>query len=165
MVATPRMTLALAITLLLLVLINCATAEGGQRSDTARRLNANLAGTPLAGTGWIMEAEGHRHGIHPAFIAAAAGIESAWGRLPCRSNPRNVWGLGSCDRAWQVPHFTTWRYAIRYYARFIRSRWPHARTPYDLHGYCECGSRSWGSRVAWNMDRLGFPAVVRYGRR
>lgn len=163
MVATRRMTLALTLTLLALLIANCATAKGGIRHDTARKLNRNLAGTPLAGTGWLLENEGHRHGVHPAFIAAVAGLESAWGRLPCTHNPKNVWGLGSCDRAWQVPHFTTWRQAIRYFARFIRQRWPSARTPYDLHGYCQCGS--WGSRVAWNMDRLGFPPVVRYGRR
>lgn len=152
------MTLAALIALLL-----TADAHAGKRSDVARQLNANLAGTPLAGKGWLLEAEGHRAGVHPAFIAAVAGLESAWGRLPCRANSKNLWGLGSCDRAWQVPHFATWRQAIRYFARFVRTRWPYARTPYDLHGYCECGS--WGSRVAWNMDRLGFPATVRYGRR
>lgn len=152
---TASITLALALP---------AAAHAGDRSDTARQLNAGLAGTPMRGLGYILEAEGRRAGVHPAFIAAAAGLESAWGRLACRDNPYNAWGLGSCDRAWKVPHFRTWRQAIRYYARFIRDRWPSARTPYDLHGYCQCGTRSWGSRVAWNMDRLGFPAHVRYGR-
>lgn len=153
------------LTLALIALITIAypeVAAAGKRSDVARQLNANLAGTPMAGLGYILEAEGHRGNVHPAFIAAAAGLESAWGRIPCRGNELNVWGLGSCDRAWQVPHFRSWRHAIRYYARFIRQRWPSARTPYDLPGYCECGSASWGSRVAWNMDRLGFAPQVRY---
>lgn len=162
MVATRRMTLTLITAVLILLAVNCAEADAGTRHDTARRLNANLAGTPLAGKGWLLEAEGYQGGIHPAFIAAVAGLESAWGRLPCSRNRFNYWGLGSCDRAWQVPHFTTLRQAVRYFARFVRQRWPNARTPYDLHGYCECSH--WGSRVAWNMDRLGFPPVVRYGR-
>lgn len=162
MLATRKVTLTLLTTLLILVAVNCAKADAGVRHDTARRLNATLAGTPLAGKGWLLEAEGYRGGIHPAFIAAVAGLESAWGRLPCSRNRFNYWGLGSCDRAWQVPYFQTFRQAVRYFARFVRQRWPNARTPYDLHGYCECSH--WGSRVAWNMDRLGFPPVVRYGR-
>lgn len=130
----------------------------------ATQLNQQLGGTPMANTGFALEAAGWRYGIHPAFIAAAAGLESAWGRLACRGNRWNMWGLGSCDRYWRVPHFESAREAYGYYARFLRERWPSARTPYDFHGYCECGSRSWGSRVAWNMERLGFPATVRYGR-
>lgn len=141
-----------------------AAAHAGDRSDVARKLNQGLAGTPMHGLGYVLEAEGRKQGVHPAFIAAAAGLESAWGRLACRGNPYNVWGLGSCDRAWRVPHFGSWRQAIRYYARFIRQRWPRAYKPYDLYGYCECGAVSWGSRVAWNMRRLGFPVTVRYGR-
>lgn len=157
------MTLVL-LTIIVTIAALPAAAHAGKRSDVAKQLNANLAGTPMAGLGYILEAEGHRAGIHPAFIAAAAGLESAWGRLACRGNKFNAWGLGSCDRSWTPPRFGSWRHAIRYYARFLRDRWPHARTPYDFHGYCECGAASWGSRVAWNMDRLGFGPNVRYGR-
>lgn len=158
------LTLALTILLLAATTATAARPHPNPRVDTAQQLNRGLAGTPMAGLGWILEAEGHRAGVHPAFIAAAAGLESAWGRLACHGNPYNAWGLGSCGRSWTPPTFPTWRAAIRYYARFIRQRWPSARTPYDLHGYCECGAQAWGSRVAWNMDRLGFPAIVRYGR-
>lgn len=134
------------------------------RERVVRMLDAGLAGTPMSGTGRALEASGWKHHVHPAFMAAAAGLESAWGRLACQGNRWNLWGLGSCNRYWTVPTFRTAAGAYDYYARFLRERWPSARTPYDFHGYCECGTQSWGSRVAWNMDRLGFPALVRYGR-
>lgn len=87
-----------------------------------QQLEQQLAGTPMAGTGYALEAAGWRYKVHPAFIAAAAGLESAWGRLACSGNRWNLWGLGSCDRYWKVPHFRTAREAYDYYARFLRSR-------------------------------------------
>lgn len=134
-----------------------ANAQIPQRTegDAVRsNLRAGLAGTPMYASVVELEKQAHKYGISPYFIAAAAGTESAFGRLACRGNPRNIWGLGSCDRAWRVPYFQTWRQAYRYYARFITSRWPRARTAYDLHGYCECGAATWGSRTAWHMRRL-----------
>jgi hypothetical protein len=156
--------LVIVILLTLAATANAARPHHSPRYQVAAQLNAQLGGTPLAGHGFALEAAGWKHHVHPAFIAAAAGLESAWGRLACQGNRWNLWGLGSCDRYWRVPHFTTAAQAFDYYARFIRSRWPRARTPYDLAGYCECGSRSWGSRVAWNMERLGFRPTIGYGR-
>ena len=158
------MTAALLVCFTMLALAAAAHARPrpAERAQLVRVLAGSLKGTPLYGHVAELEQAGRRHHVHPAFIAAAAGLESAWGRLPCRGNPRNVWGLGSCDRAWHVPHFDTWADAFDYYARFVAGRWPTARTPYDLHGYCQCGAAYWGSRVAWNMRRLGFPPVVRY---
>lgn len=128
-------------------------------------LRAGLAGTPMAGSVRDLEAAARKWGVSPYFVAAAAGTESAFGRLACRGNPRNVWGLGSCDRAWRVPYFPTWKAAYLYYARFIRTRWPSARTAYDLHGYCECGAAVWGERTAWHMRRLfGVGPSLRYAR-
>lgn len=138
------------------------------RYQVATQLNQQLGGTPMANTGFALEAAGWRYGIHPAFMAAVAGIESAWGRLACSTNRRNIWGLGSCGASWSPPYFPSARAAAFYYARFLRDRWPSARTPYDFHGYCVTPSGAdcptWASKVAWNMERLGFPATVRYGR-
>lgn len=158
----------LIVLLAILILTTAAYAATPKRISPARQnvvkqLNAGLAGTPMQGTGKQLEAAGWKHRVHPAFMAAAAGLESAWGRLACNGNRWNLWGLGSCNRYWRVPYFATPGQAFDYYARFLRTRWPNARSPYDFHGYCECGTRSWGSRVSWNMDRLGFGSSVRYG--
>jgi hypothetical protein len=124
------------------------------RDAILSNLRAGLAGTPMHTSVVALEAAARTWGISPYFIAAAAGTESAFGRLACRNNRLNLWGLGACDRYWHVPHFTTWQQAYGYYARFIRTRWPRARTAYDLHGYCQCGAAEWGRRTAWHMRRL-----------
>ncbi len=137
-----------------------------QRQNVVNQLNAGLAGTPMQGTGRSLEAAGWKWRVHPAFMAGVAGIESAWGRRVCERF--NAWGLGSCGRAWHPPSFRSWAHAYDYYARFLMSRWPSARSPYDYHGYCvdRYGNAcpTWARDVAWNMDRLGFGPSVRYGR-
>jgi hypothetical protein len=141
------------------------TLNHSQRHTTLTNLRAGLAGTPMAASVRELEAAARKWGLSPYFIAAAAGTESAFGRLACRGNPRNLWGLGACNRAWHVPQFTSWQHAYGYYARFIRTRWPSARTAYDLHGYCECGSSVWGRRTAWHMSRLfGVGPSLIYGK-
>lgn len=173
MLATRRMTASLIITLLILLVANCAEADAGTRHDTARRLNRALAGTPMHGQGWRLEATGRRWNISPYFIALAANRESSLGTRPCRNNPRNVWGLKSCQlgryvditgdgRPEQLPVFRTWGHAFTFFARYVRARFPHARTAYDFHGYCECGVTAWAGPIEAAGRRLGWPTRVAY---
>lgn len=120
----------------------------------ARQVQRGLVGTPLHGLGFVFEAEAWKAGLSPFALVGASGTESSLGAAACRANPRNIWGLGSCDRAWRVPYFATWPQAVRYYAAFIREHWPHARTVYELYGYCECGSAYWGGKTSAWMSRL-----------
>lgn len=147
------------ISVLLSAFALATSASSAERSQSVvSRLNRGLAGTPLAGTGAELERAGRRHRISPYFMAAVAGKESSLGRVPCRENPRNVWGLGACDRAWRVPYFDTWAEAASYYARFLRRHWPRARTPWDFHGYCVTPSGAtcpdWAPAVASFMRTL-----------
>ena len=135
------------------------------RFVVAGRLNRGLASTAMRGEGFALEAAGHRYRVHPALIAAIAGVESSYGAAPCSSNPRNVWGLGSCLASW-VPRFGSAREAAAFFARWFRSRFAGARTPYDLHGYCVTSSGAdcpgWADKVAWNMRALGFGEGLDY---
>lgn len=126
-----------------------------------RRLNAGLANTPMAGLGAILEAEGRRYGVSPFFMAAAAGTESSFGAASCSGNRKNVWGLAACDGRWHVPYFDTWQEAIGFYARFLSSRWPSARTPYDYHRYAACDV-CWGRKTTTHMGRFGVGNSTRY---
>lgn len=138
-------------------------AKHSDRYLTAKRLNRGLAGSPMRGLGFKLEAAGHRHGISPFFMAAVAATESSLGRVPCRNNPRNVWGLGACGRAWWPPFFNTWNEATHYFARFLVRTWPRARTPHDFHGYAGEGTPVWASRTAYFMRSLfGVGSGVRY---
>ena len=162
---TPYLITTLLCIIIALALVHTPRASAGDRSQVAQKLNRGLAGTPMHGLGWILEAEGHRHGISPYFMAAVAATESSLGRASCRNNRKNVWGLASCTNMWHVPYFETWREAIRFYARFLASRWPSARSPYEYYGYAAC-DRCWGSKTAYWMGRLfGVAPETRYGRR
>lgn len=131
------------------------------RYQVAAQLNQQLGGTPMAGTGFQLEAAGWRYRIHPAFIAAIAGVEGSYGRAACRGNPHNTFGLASCGSSWHVPYFPKWADAYDFMGRFLSTRWPRARTPYDFRGYAACSS-CWGRAVAWHMARFGLGTDVRY---
>lgn len=148
--------------LILLVLTLAGTATAGYRSDTAKKLNAGLRGTPMAHTGYQLEAAGWRYRISPFLIASIAGTESSFGAAGCRNQPFNYWGLASCGSSWRVPYFRTIRQAYLFMAKFLTDQWPHARTPYNYHGYAACSS-CWGAHTAWFMThRFGASTSVRY---
>jgi len=131
----------------------------------AVRVARGVRSTPLRGLGWLIERVGFREGVSPFFMVGASGTESSVFRAPCSGNPRNGWGLGSCGAAWRAPYFRTWEQAFTYYARHVRRLWPRARTPFELYGYCACGSAYWGSKtVAWMrlLFGAGVPTGVRY---
>lgn len=126
------------------------------------RLNRGLAGTPMAGLGAVLEAEGRRYGVSPYFMAAAAGTESSFGAAACSNNRKNVWGLAACDGRWHVPYFETWSEAIGFYARFLSSRWQGHSTPYSFSGYAACDV-CWGRKTSSHMGRFGVGNSTRYG--
>jgi hypothetical protein len=130
--------------------------------QVVRRLDAGLAGTPMAGLGAILEAEGRRYGISPYFMAAAAGTESSFGAAGCSNNPTNVWGLAACDGRWHVPYFPTWESAVGFYARFLASRWRGHSSPYSFTGYAACDV-CWGRKTSEHMGRFGAGTSTRYG--
>ncbi len=131
-----------------------------QRASTWRRLEQGLAGSPMAGTARELEAAGRRHGVSPYFIAAIAATESSLGAAMCGNF--NAWGLGNCTGIWNVPAFRSWGEAYDYMARFLKGRWPSARTTYDFGGYAACSS-CWGAKTESHMRRLfGVSNSVRY---
>jgi len=126
------------------------------------RLNRGLAGTPMAGTGAILERWGRRYGISPFFMAATAATESSLGAAACSNNRYNVWGLASCTGSWYVPAFASWDEAIAFYARYLTRTWSSHSTPYSFRGYAECDA-CWGRSVSELMSSLfGVPAVTTY---
>lgn len=130
------------------------------RADVWRRLQRGLAGSPMAGSERELEAAGRRHGVSPFFIAAIAATESSLYEAGCGNY--NAWGLANCSGIWDVPYFRSWADAYEFMARFLASRWPHARTPYDYRGYARCSS-CWGAKTASHMRRLfGVEASTRY---
>ena len=141
------LTVALAITL---ITAAAAQAHRNPRVTVAQTLNQGLAHTPMRGTGYQLERAGYQHHISPYFIAAIAATESSLGRAACANNPYNAFGLASCGHSWHVPQFRSWAQAYMFMGRFLSQRWPHARTPYDYHGYAAC-TPCWARKTAWWM--------------
>ena len=118
-----------------------------------RRLDRGLRGTPMAGTGALLEREGRRHGVSPYFMAAVAATESSLGHAACSNNRFNAWGLANCTGIWYVPAFGSWGEAYAFYANFLASRWPGHSTPYSFNGYAACDD-CWARKVSEWMSRL-----------
>lgn len=153
----------LVLTAMMVVFIATGTTAQAEKSvaitdtryDVAMKLQRGLSNTPLRGLGFLLERVGWKTGVNPAFIAAASGTESSFGAIPCCGSRFNIWGWYS------MPSVSSWQQAFFAYAHFIRSRWPSARTPWDLNGYCGCGTTAWGNRTSSFMARLGFgPSVI-----
>lgn len=115
----------------------------------------------MAGTGWALVDAARPYHLNPALIAGIAGTESSYGAAACYGAPFNAYGLASCGRSWSVPAFHSWRESFRFMARFLTSRWPNARTPFDFYGYA-ADPWSWGAHTAAHMNELGFQATVRW---
>jgi len=132
------------------------TVHHSHRFLVAMQLVQGLRGTPIARQAWVLERVSYEEQMNPFFVVGAAGTESSVWRAPCSSNPMNGWGMSSCGSGWYVPHFQTWESAFRFYERYIKRIWPHARTPYELYGYCGCGESYWGSKtIAWIRQLFG----------
>jgi len=128
-----------------------------RRLAVVQRLAHGLQGTALRGLEHEFEQAAWAENMNPYFLVGASGTESSFGAAPCTrdNNPKNIWGLGACGTRWQEPIFGTWREAITYYVWFIRDRWPHAQTCYQLSGYCpECGTYGWGLATHQKMRQL-----------
>ncbi len=127
-----------------------AASHHAQRFLNVLILRQGIRGTPLQGHAFQIEAAAHETGVNPFFMVGASGTESSVFRYACRNAPLNGWGLSSCGSGWYVPNFHSVKEAFLFYGRFILRQWPHAQTPYDLAGYCACGSSYWGSKTtAW----------------
>lgn len=150
-------------TLVIMIALSASPASAHHtRNHNVNVLERGLAGSPMAGTARILEAQGRRHRVSPFFMAAVAATESSLGRVPCSSNRKNVYGLASCVNSWPVPYFETWKESISFFARFLAQRWKGHSTPYSFRGYAAC-SDCWARKVSyWMRSLFGVAAETRY---
>jgi hypothetical protein len=139
----------------------CRAAQH-RTQPVVRTLQAGLRGTPMAGSERDLERAGRRWHVSPYFIAGIAATESTLGQAACANNRFNAFGLANCDGRWSVPPFRSWGEAYDFMGRFLKSRWPSARTPWDYSGYAAC-TACWGNSTAGHMRSLfGVPPVTTY---
>ncbi len=131
------------------------SADAASKKVEIRKINRHLASTPMRGTGKIIYTQAKKHDVNPYFVIAVAHKESSLGEASCSNNPRNVWGLGACGRAWTPPYFRTWTQAVNYFIRFVERLWPRAQYPSQFYGYCSGCEAEWSSGVEYRMKLMG----------
>lgn len=94
------------------------------------RVNSYLAGSPMAGTGYLTAQRAYETGIDPRLSPAIAKVESGKGLMPygCRYN---VWGW-----VWNPPYMASWDDAISKWHGYFK-RWfkGEAYPISSMHGY------------------------------
>lgn len=106
------------------------------------RIDAYLAGSPMAGTGRLFADAAWRYGVDPRWSPAIATIESSRG-LYCFA-PYNAWGWGSSG-------FSSWEEAIDVHVRGLARGYGYTLTPEAAQKYCPPTWQDWYNKCAAQM--------------
>lgn len=109
------------------------------------RLNAYLAGSPLAGYGANFAAASWENGIDPRFSAAISCMESSKGRY-CFL-PHNAWGWGQVS-------WGSWDEAISAHARGLARGYGYTLSLAGAKKYCPPNWKHWYKTVGSEMARI-----------
>lgn len=114
-------------------------------SQWSGRIDAYLAGSPLAGYGSTFAAAAWDYGIDPRLSPAIAAVESSKG-LYC-AYPHNAWGWGNVS-------WNSWGTAIYAHTAGLASGYGGYLTYAMAQKYCPPNSSAWYSSVAANMAMI-----------
>lgn len=114
-------------------------------SQWGARIDAYLAGSPLAGYGSTFAAAAWDYGIDPRLSPAISAVESSKG-LYC-AYPHNAWGWGNVS-------WSSWETAIYAHTAGLASGYGGYLTYAMAQKYCPPNSSAWYSSVAANMAMI-----------
>ena len=106
------------------------------------RIDAYLAGSPMAGTGHLFADAAWKYGVDPRWSPAIATIESSKGAY-CFA-PYNAWGWGSSG-------FSSWEEAIDVHVRGLARGYGYTLTPAAAQKYCPPTWQDWYNKCAAQM--------------
>ena len=109
------------------------------------RIDAYLAGSPLAGQGRTFAEAAWEYGVDPRFSPAISMIESTQGRY-CFL-PHNAWGWGSSS-------WSSWEEAIWDHVAGLAIGYGGQLTYAGAHKYCPPNADFWYAGVKANMERI-----------
>lgn len=129
--------------------IDTAVISASTVDAWAARLDAYLAGSPMAGTGDIMARAALEYGVDPRLCAAISTVES--GKGTACFEPYNAWGWGinAGGMGW-----TSWEEAIRGHTKGLANGYGGRLTPEGAQRYCPTPWRYWYNRVCEEMHRI-----------
>lgn len=111
----------------------------------ASRIDAYLAGSPMAGHGKTFAEAAYDNGVDPRYSPAIANVESSKG-LYC-FKPYNAWGWGSSG-------FSDWDSAIRSHVAGLASGYGYTVSVTAAKKYCPPNWQFWYSAVLSNMNSI-----------
>ena len=114
-------------------------------SSWAARIDAFLAGTPLAGQGATFASAAWDYGCDPRFSPAISMVESGGGRVCFR--PHNAWGWGSSS-------WGSWEEAIYAHVAGLASGYGGHLTYAGAQMYCPPNADAWYSSVLAYMESI-----------
>lgn len=114
-------------------------------SEWTSRIDAYLAGSPLAGQGKTFAEAAWEYSVDPRFSPAIAMVESSLGRY-CFL-PYNAWGWGSSS-------WSSWEEAIWDHVAGLASGYGGQLTYAGAKKYCPSNADFWYTTVLANMERI-----------
>lgn len=109
------------------------------------RINAYLAGSPMAGTGKVFAEAAYDYGVDPRYSPAIAAVESTKGAYCFK--PHNAWGWGSSG-------WSSWDAAIRAHVAGLASGYGYTVSVTAAKKYCPPNWQFWYSSVLSNMNSI-----------
>lgn len=119
-------------------------------SQWASRIDAYLAGTPLAGQGATFAGAAWDYGVDPRWSPAIACIESSKG-VHC-ANSYNAWGWSAGGGTWRA--FGSWEEAIDAHVAYLARVYGSSLTPAAAKKYCPPTWQDWYNKVASQMNLI-----------
>ncbi len=116
-----------------------------ESSDWAARIDAYLAGSPLAGYGSTFAAAAAQYGVDPRFSPAISCVESGKGAVCFR--PHNAWGWGNVS-------WPDWETAIYDHVAGLASGYDGTLTLEGAQRYCPPNYQEWYSSVLAEMNSI-----------
>ena len=111
----------------------------------ASRIDAYLAGSPLAGYGRLFAESAWNSGVDPRWSAAISCIESTKGAHCFR--PYNAWG-------WMGQSFSSWEQSIPAHVAYLKRVYGPTLTVAAAKKYCPPTWQDWYNKVAAQMNRI-----------
>lgn len=119
-------------------------------SEWSQRIDAYLAGSPMAGTGKYFAEAAWNTGTDPRWSPAIAAIESTKGRY--NAGAYNAWGWSKVGGGWRS--FGSWAESIPAHVSYLRNNYGVTLTTSAAKKYCPPTWQDWYNKVANEMNKI-----------
>ena len=116
------------------------------------RIDAYLAGSPLAGHGATFATAAWDYGVDPRWSPAIACIESTKGLYVPYGNSNNAWGWTASGGGFRT--FSSWDEGITAHVRYLRNMYGTTLTIAAAKRYCPPTWQDWYNKVGSQMNLL-----------